>query len=112
MFFGRKTEEYIADFHLMCKRSLSRTEWKLFRYAYLLGADWSLIHRQFGLPRTNFIHTCYRIEAKLGKAFRETKPYGLYPLDEYFSGTMRREKLEALHPVPTPFQPVRAPLAA
>jgi hypothetical protein len=28
----------------------------------------------------------YRIEAKLGKVFRELQPYSLYPLDEYFHG--------------------------
>jgi hypothetical protein len=28
----------------------------------------------------------YRIEAKLGKVFRELQPYSLYPIDEYFHG--------------------------
>jgi hypothetical protein len=33
----------------------------------------------------------YRIQQKLGKVFRELQPYALYPLDEYFGGTIRRE---------------------
>ena len=36
--YGRKTEEYIADFFLMSRRTLTPgTEWDLFRFHYLLG---------------------------------------------------------------------------
>jgi len=33
----------------------------------------------------------YRIEQALGRIFRELKPYGLFPLDEYFHGSVRAE---------------------
>jgi hypothetical protein len=112
MAFGRKTEEYIADFVLACQRHLTESEYKLFRYAYLLGADWKLAHRFLNMPRTNFMHACYRLEAKLGRAFRETEPYALFPLDEYFSPTMRGASVPAtVPPVPRPAR-LRPPLAA
>ena len=41
------------------------------------------------MERGSFFHTVYRIEQKLGRVFRELKPYSLYPLDEYFNGTVR-----------------------
>lgn len=86
--WGRKDEEYIADFTLMAKRHLGGLEHKIFRYHFLLGADWKLCCRKLKMDRGNFFHAVYRIMHKLGRAFRETEPYGLYPLDEYFSTTV------------------------
>jgi hypothetical protein len=82
--YGRKKEEYIADFCLVSKRLLDAEEYRVFRYHFLLGADWRLCVRQMNIDRGNFFHCVYRIEQKLGRAFAELKPYGLYPLDEYF----------------------------
>jgi len=110
MAFGRKTEEYIADFHLTCKRTLTESEWRMFSFAYLLGADWSLCHKRLNMPRTNFMHACYRIEAKLGRAFRETAPFALFPLDEYFSPTVRGAGVAPCTPPDT--RPQRAHLVA
>lgn len=87
--WGRKDEEYIADFCLISRRTLNEHEYKLFRYHFLLGADWRMCTRRLGMERGSFFHTVYRIEQKLGRVFRELKPYSLYPLDEYFNGTVR-----------------------
>jgi hypothetical protein len=87
--WGRKDEEYIADFTLVAKRTLDEEEHKLFRYHFLLGADWKLCTRRLGLDRGNFFHAVYRIEQKLGRVFRELEPYPLFPLDEYFHGPSR-----------------------
>lgn len=87
--WGRKDEEYIADFCLISKRVLDDFEHRLFRYHFLLGADWRLCSRRLGLDRGNFFHAIYRIEQKLGRVFRELEPYPLFPLDEYFSGPAR-----------------------
>ncbi|HTB10958.1 MAG TPA: hypothetical protein VK752_05280 [Bryobacteraceae bacterium] len=83
---GRKDEEYIADFTLVSKRVLSEFEGRLFRYHFLLGADWKLCARQLRIDRGTFFHAVYRIQQKLGRVFRELEPYALYPLDEYFHG--------------------------
>jgi hypothetical protein len=40
--WGRKDEEYIADFCLVSRRVLDDSEHRLFRYHFLLGADWKL----------------------------------------------------------------------
>ena len=85
--WGRKDEEYAADFTLVSKRTLTDSEYRVFKYHYLLGADWRLCCRRLNMDRGAFFHEAYRIERKLGQAFRELQPYGLYPLDEYFSPT-------------------------
>lgn len=87
--FGRKEEEYIADFCLLSQRVLTDGEHRIFRYHFLLGADWRLCCRKLKIDRGTFFHTVYRIQQRLGRVFREIRPYGLFPLDEYFNGTMR-----------------------
>jgi hypothetical protein len=87
--WGRKTEEYVADFSLVSRRSLTEGEYRLFRYHFLLGADWKLCCRRLEMERGNFFHAVYRIQQKLGRVFRELEPYALYPLDEYFHGQAR-----------------------
>jgi hypothetical protein len=68
---------------------LSEDEYRLFRYHFLLGADWKLCTRRLGIDRGNFFHSVYRIEQKLGRTFRELTPYPLFPLDDYFHGPSR-----------------------
>ncbi len=87
--WGRKDEEYIADFCLVSRRTLTDFEHQLFRWHFLLGADWKLCARKAGIDRGNFFHAVYRIEQKLGRVFRELEPYALFPLDEYFHGPSR-----------------------
>ncbi len=89
--WGRKDEEYVADFVLVSRRTLSEEEYKIFNYHFLLGADWRLCFRRLNIDRGNFFHAIYRIEQKLGRTFRELEPYGLFPLDEYFHSSWRAE---------------------
>jgi hypothetical protein len=84
---GRKNEEFSADFYLISKRTLTGEEFRIFKYHFLLGADWRLCCRKLKTDRGDFFHSVYRIEQKLGRAFRETRPFALYPIDEYFSGS-------------------------
>ncbi len=89
--WGRKDEEYIADFCLVSKRVLDEFEYELFRFHFLLGADWKLCCRRLKIEKGHFFHSVYRVEQKLGRAFRELEPYPLYPLDEYFAPVVRKE---------------------
>jgi hypothetical protein len=116
--YGRKHEEYMADFWLVSKRTLDAFEWKVFSFHYLLGADWKLCTRRLNIDRGNFFHACYRLEERLGKVYAELKPYSLYPLDEYFGGTVRGARTTALlaqdrqQPQPQPRrEPLRPPMA-
>lgn len=84
--WGRKDEEYCADFLLIARRTLEPGEWKLFNYHFLLGADAHLCARRLGLDRGSLYYNLYRIMEKLGRVFRELKPYSLHPIDEYFNG--------------------------
>jgi hypothetical protein len=110
--WGRKDEEYIADFCLVARRTLSEEEHRLFRYHFLLGADRKLCTRKLGMDRGNFFHAVYRIEQKLGRVFRELEPYPLFPLDDYFHGPSRLAKPKAVPAKPAAPQwapPLRFP---
>ncbi len=87
--WSRKDEEFLADFCLVSRRSLTEAEYRLFRFHFLLGADWRLCCRRLNLDRGAFFHAIYRIQQKLGKVFRELEPYPLYPLGEYYHGPSR-----------------------
>ncbi|MGA3024313.1 MAG: hypothetical protein ABSF98_06055 [Bryobacteraceae bacterium] len=109
--WSRKNEEFIADFCLVSRRALDDFEYRIFQYHFLLGADWKLCCRKLGTDRGKFFHEVYRIEQRLGRVFRELRPYALYPLDEYFGGATRETEV---HPR---FQmgdviPIRPPMAA
>jgi hypothetical protein len=100
--WGLKDEEFIADFTLVARRNLTEEEHRLFRFHFLLGADWKLCSRKLGMDRGNFFHAVYRIEQKLGRVFRELQPYPLFPLDDYFHGPSRMVPLPvAAKPMPS-----------
>jgi hypothetical protein len=82
--YGRKTEEYIADFELTANRHLHGEERLLFRVHFLLGADAKLCARQFHTSEPEVKLRIIAIENKLGKVFRELKPYSLWPVRAYF----------------------------
>lgn len=86
--WGRKDEEYTADFCLVSKRALTELEYKIFTFHHLLGADWRLCCRRLNMDKGSFFHAVYRIEQKLGRVFRELQPYPLFPLDDYFHGPL------------------------
>ncbi len=83
--WSRKEEEYVADFELVARRTLDQVHYRIFRYHFLLRADWRLCARKLGVSRGNFFHAVYRIEQWLGQAFFEVKPYALYPPRDYFA---------------------------
>jgi hypothetical protein len=98
--YSRKREEFMADFCLISRRTLEPAEYQLFRFYFLLGADWKLCAKRLKMERGALFHAIYRIERKLGRAFAETKPYGLFPLDEYFGGVHREVPPQVPNPLP------------
>lgn len=87
--FSRKREEFAADFCLVSKRVLNAEEHRIFRYHFLLGADWRLCCDRLRMDRGTFFHEVYRIEQKLGHAYSELEPYSLFPLEHYFETVIR-----------------------
>jgi len=79
----------MADFFLVGRRTLEELENEVFRYHFLLGADWKVCCRKLHMDRGNFFHTVYSIENRLGRVFAELTPYPLYPVAEYFAGVTR-----------------------
>lgn len=88
--WSRKDEDYIADFYLVSKRSLDPKEFQIFKFHFLLGADWKMCCRRLNMDRGLFFHAVYRIQQKLGRVYRELQPYALFPLDEYFGGKITK----------------------
>ncbi len=108
--WGWKNEEYTADFCLVSRRNLDDQQYTLFKYHFLLGADWKLCCRKLNMDRGTFFHEVYRIEQKLGRTFRELEPHGLFPLDAYFNGAGKPEpKILSPFPVETeaPAEPMK-----
>ncbi|MBC8167929.1 MAG: hypothetical protein H7Y20_18930 [Bryobacteraceae bacterium] len=103
--WSRKNEEYVADFMLLAKRTLNEDEHKLFRFRYILGADWHLCSRKLGMNKGVLHHSIYRIQEKLGRVFRELQPYPLYPVRDYFTSSYRHRehaKVVSIRPERTP----------
>jgi hypothetical protein len=90
--FGLKDEEYTADFCLVSRRVLSPEDYRIFKFHFLLGADWKLCCRRLNMDRGSFYHAVYRIQEKLGRIYRELRPYALFPLDEYFNGVRQTDE--------------------
>ena len=107
--WGRKDEEYVADFCLVTRRTLNDSDYRIFKYHFLLGADWRMCCRKLNMDRGTFFHLLYRIEAKLGRMYRELQPYGLFPIYDYFEGPRK----DMIRSSKRTFQvrPIRPPLA-
>lgn len=101
--YGRRIEEYVADFLSVSRRALDEAEYRLFRYHYLLGADANLCCLHLNILRIDFYHEIYRVQETLGRAYRELRPYSLFPLDEYF-GVVVRNALEPAQGSPIPIR--------
>lgn len=87
--WGRKDQEYMADFELTARRVLDPWHQTLFRYHFVLGANAAMCCRRLRIDRGGFFHAIYRIEALLGEAFMQLEPYALYPPRNYFAVRMR-----------------------
>lgn len=110
--WGIKRNEFIADFEIIARRALSADEHKLFTMYFLQNLKWEQCAGPLGVDRGNFFHGVYRIEAKVGRAFFETKPYGIYPIDEYMSNSRVEEPKGAkIIPFPKPAVADSFPLA-
>ena len=96
--WARKHEEYVADFLIVTKRTLNESEYRIFNYHFLLGADWKLCCRKLKMEKGVFFHSLYRIMVKLGRVYAELEPYALYPIHEYFHGARGKNPV-ALMPV-------------
>ena len=109
--WGLKNEEYMADFILVSRRTLEEYEYVVFKYHFLLGADWNLCCKKLKLDRGEFFHEVYRIQQKLGRTFRELEPHALFPLDQYFnSRTKEPIEISPAFKVETEVAPKTRPL--
>lgn len=105
--WGRRNEEFCADFELVARRVLRPMDHRIVRLHFLLGAKWRLCCRRLGVDRGRYFHAVYRVERKLGKAYAELAPYALFPVDEYF-GMWRRRPVPVVVERPRPWKPLRA----
>lgn len=90
--WGRRNEEYLADFQKVSRRHLAELERNIFNLHYIDGADWKVCTAKLGIDKGTFFHSLYRIQEHLGRVFRELQPYALFPLDEYFTSHSRNSR--------------------
>lgn len=85
--YALRDQDFVADFSLAARRALGpeSKEYLIFKLHFLQGKDWKECSAASGLDRGEHFHAIYRIEARLGRAFAELRPYRLWPVDEYFS---------------------------
>ena len=105
-----KHEEYMADFILLAHRTLSAEDYRLFRYRFLLGADWRLCAEKMRMDRGTCFNRIYSMMQRLGRAFAETEPYPMFPLSEYFYASHRGEAVKPCEPPASGPKPVRPPV--
>jgi hypothetical protein len=77
--------EFCADFWLVAKRHLDEWHWNLFCLHFIEGREWRDCLLPLRTDRGKFFHAVYRVEAQLGRAYRELRPYALFPIGDYFS---------------------------
>jgi hypothetical protein len=108
--WARKHEEFVADFLIVTKRTLNDSEYRIFNYHFLLGADWKLCCRKLKMEKGVFFHTIYRIMVKLGRTFVDLEPYALYPVHDYFHGERARAAIQVMPTRQQPSLSQRVPL--
>lgn len=80
-----KASDYQCDFHMVSMRHLENDqERKLFTLYFLERRGLQDCLRALDMDDGAFYHAVYRLEMRLGRAYREVQPYPLFPLDEYF----------------------------
>ena len=99
LMYGRKAEEFRADFCLMARRVLDELEHDVFRLHFLAERDCVYCCGRLHIDRGKFFHTVYLVQEKAGRAFAEVEPFGLFPMDEYFGGTTDRLRPSLCLPV-------------
>ena len=117
--FGMKEEGSIWRIFALSANELEPSfEYDIFRYHFLLGADWRLCCRRLKKSTAAAFSTTPLpgSSRSLARVYRELQPHSLFPLDEYFGGKSRKELPEAYRqaviamPLPARGSPLRAPL--
>jgi hypothetical protein len=113
--WARKNEEYIADFVGIARESLAAGSFEhlLFDYHFVQGFGCAPVCLLMHISPRTFFGARAVIVAKLGRAFHDTTPFPLYPLDQYF--TSGQHQVSAFEPPAAwarVFHPVVPPLAA
>jgi hypothetical protein len=83
--YGMPYTEYVVDFELAAKRSLTSRQLRILSLHYIGGEPWSQCAPKVGVDKGEFFHEAYRTEQFLGHALIEADP-PLFPSSEYFAG--------------------------
>ena len=83
--YGYVDREFAADFLRAAREACSDDQWRVLHLTHVRGVDYVLGCRMTGLSKGNWFHRLYEAEEATGQACYERMPYGLYPIDQYFS---------------------------
>lgn len=83
--YTRPVEEYLADVEIVLRRVLSADELRLWRLRHAGGRTIGEAARAMGLIVPTAQWRIYHLEEKAGRAFVETRPHALWPVEQYFT---------------------------
>ena len=83
--YGMKEREFAADFQRVAQAACTTDQWRVLDLARFHDVEYERGVCLTGLTRGDWFHRLYEAEAAVGAACYEMLPYGLYPLDQYFS---------------------------
>lgn len=92
--WGFKHQEFCADVDLVTRRTLNKLDREIHRLR-LRGFEATAIAAKVGISAGNVRHRIYLIQERLGAQFLALRPYPLYPVDEYFHGTLSMRRSAA-----------------
>jgi hypothetical protein len=84
----RRNEDYCADFHLAGRRALSPELYRVFSFAYLLGAGPKLAAKRLRVGRSKMGEWTAEVQLRVGREIIAQQPYSLYPPHLYFEDTV------------------------
>ncbi len=110
-----RQSEWLADVQLLAMRALAGNELNqtIYRLGCVEDRDFRVVCAKLGLSRGNYFHAVYRVKVSVGRAWLETKPYGVFPLDQYFSLDLAdaQHKRSKHRRFDAPFVPMQQPAA-
>jgi hypothetical protein len=82
--YSRRAEDFRCDFECIAKRALTLRQHVIFKRHFLGSESGTEVAKRLSITTAAFAYEVEEIEQRLGRAYRDTKPYALHPLWKYF----------------------------
>lgn len=83
--YARPVEEFLADVEIVIRRTLSADDLRLWRLRHVAGGTIGTAATALELAWGTAQWRVYRLEELAGRAFVETRPHAVWPVEQYFA---------------------------